>query len=111
MGDRDFCDANVKCFFFFIAHARRMGDIFRAELRNIKSERLELVRGRGLLNAIVVPPRDGKVRKLVCVCVCVCVCVYVFVCVYGCGCVCVCVCLRVCRCVRVCVCVCVCVCV
>lgn len=41
-------------------NAAKMGEIFRSELRKIDSDRLQTVRGRGLLNAIVIPPRDGK---------------------------------------------------
>lgn len=44
-------------------NATKMGEIFRSELRKIwqtSSDRLQCVRGRGLLNAIVVPTRDGK---------------------------------------------------
>ncbi len=43
------------------AHAR-MGAIFRRELEAIKSKRVTVVRGKGLLNAIVVPPFNGKVE-------------------------------------------------
>jgi ornithine--oxo-acid transaminase len=39
--------------------AFELGEFLRAELRKIKSPMLKLVRGRGLLNAIVVRPRDG----------------------------------------------------
>jgi ornithine--oxo-acid transaminase len=37
-----------------------LGNIFRDELRNINSELITIVRGKGLLNAIVVKPKDGK---------------------------------------------------
>ncbi len=39
--------------------AYRLGEIFRAELRAIDHPMLKLVRGRGLLNAIVVEPKDN----------------------------------------------------
>ncbi len=37
-----------------------LGNIFREEIRKIKSDAITLVRGKGLLNAIVVKPRNGK---------------------------------------------------
>jgi len=43
-----------------------LGKIFRDELRGIKSEMIELVRGKGLLNAVVIKPRDGKTAWDVC---------------------------------------------
>jgi ornithine--oxo-acid transaminase len=48
-------------------NAERMGEIFRNELRNIKSSMVELVRGKGLLNAIVIKPVNGKTAWDVCV--------------------------------------------
>jgi ornithine--oxo-acid transaminase len=48
-------------------NASRLGEIFRGELRNIKSDMIELVRGKGLLNAIVVRPKNGKTAWDVCV--------------------------------------------
>lgn len=39
--------------------ADRLGEVFRAALRKIKSPRLKTVRGRGLLNAIVIEEKDG----------------------------------------------------
>ena len=36
-----------------------LGKIFREELSNVKSEMIELVRGKGLLNAIVIRPKNG----------------------------------------------------
>ena len=39
--------------------AFELGERFRASLRAIKHPMLKLVRGRGLLNAIVVEPKDG----------------------------------------------------
>lgn len=41
-------------------NAFRLGNIFREELLKINSPVISLVRGKGLLNAIVVKPRDGK---------------------------------------------------
>lgn len=37
-----------------------IGEILRAELRTIKHEQLVTVRGKGLLNAIVIKPYEGK---------------------------------------------------
>lgn len=39
--------------------AFELGEYFRAELRALKHPMIKLVRGRGLLNAIVVEPKDG----------------------------------------------------
>lgn len=47
--------------------AEKLGKIFRQELRNVKSEMIELVRGKGLLNAIVIRPKNGKEAWDVCV--------------------------------------------
>ena len=47
-------------------NAERLGEIFRTELRNIKSDMVELVRGKGLLNAVVIKPRNGKEAWDVC---------------------------------------------
>ena len=44
-----------------------MGQILRSELRQIDSEMLTLVRGKGLLNAIVIKPVNGKEAWDVCV--------------------------------------------
>ncbi|HNY04127.1 MAG TPA: ornithine--oxo-acid transaminase [Bacteroidales bacterium] len=41
-------------------NALRLGEIFRSELRKINSPYIELVRGKGLLNAIVIKPFNGK---------------------------------------------------
>ena len=47
-------------------NAERLGKIFREELRNIKSDMIELVRGKGLLNAVVIRPKGGKTAWDVC---------------------------------------------
>jgi len=47
--------------------AESLGKIFREEMRNIKSDMIELVRGKGLLNAIVIKPKNGKTAWDVCV--------------------------------------------
>jgi len=40
--------------------AEVLGQLFRAELGKISSPMIELVRGKGLLNAIIVRPKNGK---------------------------------------------------
>jgi ornithine--oxo-acid transaminase len=47
-------------------NSERLGIIFRDELKKIKSEMIELVRGKGLLNAVVIKPKNGKVAWDVC---------------------------------------------
>lgn len=47
-------------------NAERLGEIFRTELRSIKSDMVELVRGKGLLNAVVIKPKNGKEAWDVC---------------------------------------------
>jgi ornithine--oxo-acid transaminase len=46
--------------------AERLGKIFRDEMKKIKSDMIELVRGKGLLNAVVIKPRNGKEAWDVC---------------------------------------------
>ena len=41
-------------------NAERLGNIFRKELKNINSEMITIVRGKGLLNAVVIKAKDGK---------------------------------------------------
>jgi ornithine--oxo-acid transaminase len=48
------------------ANAERLGKIFREKVREIKSDRIELVRGKGLLNAMVIRPKDGETAWDVC---------------------------------------------
>ena len=47
-------------------NAERLGKIFREEFSSIKSEMIELVRGKGLLNAVVIRPKNGKEAWDVC---------------------------------------------
>ena len=47
-------------------NAERLGEIFRTEMRNFKSPMIELVRGKGLLNAIVIKNTNGKTAWDVC---------------------------------------------
>lgn len=46
--------------------AEALGYLFREELHKIESEMIELIRGKGLLNAIVIKPKDGKEAWDVC---------------------------------------------
>ncbi len=47
-------------------NAEKMGKIFRQEMSAIKSDMIELVRGKGLLNAIVIRNKPGKTAWDVC---------------------------------------------
>ena len=47
-------------------NAYRLGKIFRRELRAFDNDMITLVRGRGLLNAIVIKPKDGNEAWDVC---------------------------------------------
>jgi len=47
--------------------ADQLGELFRAELKKIEHPMVELVSGKGLLNAIVIRPKDGKTAWDVCV--------------------------------------------
>lgn len=47
-------------------NAERLGKIFREELRKINSDMVELVRGKGLLNAMIIKPKNGKEAWDVC---------------------------------------------
>jgi ornithine--oxo-acid transaminase len=47
-------------------NAEKLGKVFREEMRQIDSEMVELVRGKGLLNAVVIKPTNGKTAWDVC---------------------------------------------
>ena len=47
-------------------NAAYMGEIFRSEMSKIRSEMIETVRGKGLLNAIVIRPKGDKTAWDVC---------------------------------------------
>jgi len=47
--------------------AEKLGKIFRAEMEAVKTDMIELVRGKGLLNAIIIKPKNGKEAWDVCV--------------------------------------------
>ncbi len=46
--------------------AEKLGNLFRKGLRDIQSDRVTEVRGKGLLNAMVIKPKDGKTAWDVC---------------------------------------------
>lgn len=50
-----------------VENSAKMGEIFRREMRSVKSDLIGVVRGKGLLNAIVVNPTNGKTAWDVCV--------------------------------------------
>lgn len=47
-------------------NAERLGKIFRERLSYVKSDMIEIVRGKGLLNAVVIKPKNGKTAWDVC---------------------------------------------
>ncbi|MDB2622296.1 ornithine--oxo-acid transaminase [Flavobacteriales bacterium] len=47
-------------------NAQRLGHVFRRELQNMDSDMITAVRGKGLLNAIVIKPKNGKEAWDVC---------------------------------------------
>ena len=47
-------------------NAQRLGRVFRRELQNMDSDMITAVRGKGLLNAIVIKPKNGKEAWDVC---------------------------------------------
>lgn len=47
-------------------NAEKLGELLRAELRTIQSDRLTIVRGKGLLNAIVIKEKGGITAWEVC---------------------------------------------
>jgi ornithine--oxo-acid transaminase len=49
-----------------IERAETLGNIFREEIRKIDNPMIELVRGKGLLNAVIIKPTNGKEAWDVC---------------------------------------------
>lgn len=47
-------------------NAEKLGKVFRERMNTIHSEMVELVRGKGLLNAVVIKPKNGKTAWDVC---------------------------------------------
>lgn len=50
-----------------VEKAEYLGKIFREEMANFKSPFIELVRGKGLLNAVVIKPYNGKEAWDICI--------------------------------------------
>lgn len=48
-------------------NAERLGKIFREKVKAIDNEMIDIVRGKGLLNAVVIKPKNGKTAWDVCV--------------------------------------------
>jgi ornithine--oxo-acid transaminase len=48
-------------------NAQRLGEIFRAKIAAIDHDMVGVVRGKGLLNAVIVNPKDGKTAWDICV--------------------------------------------
>ena len=49
-----------------VENAEKLGKIFRKKVGEIKSDMIESVRGKGLLNAVVIKPKNGKTAWDVC---------------------------------------------
>ena len=49
-----------------VENSNKMGEIFRREMLSIDSKMIELVRGKGLLNAVAIKPTNGKSAWDVC---------------------------------------------
>jgi len=47
-------------------NAERLGKLFRSEIMKINSDMIDIVRGKGLLNAVVIKPKNGKTAWDVC---------------------------------------------
>ena len=47
-------------------NAEKLGQVFRDRISKINSDMIELVRGKGLLNAVVIKPKNGKTAWDVC---------------------------------------------
>lgn len=49
-----------------VENSNRLGELFRTEMKAINSPMIEIVRGKGLLNAVAVKPTNGKTAWDVC---------------------------------------------
>lgn len=47
-------------------NAEKLGIVFREKMREIHTDMIELVRGKGLLNAVIIKPKNGKTAWDVC---------------------------------------------
>jgi len=50
-----------------LENVEKMGKIFRQEMKSIKSDMIQLVRGKGLLNAVVINNKPGRTAWDVCI--------------------------------------------
>jgi len=50
-----------------LENVEKMGKLFRQEMKSIKSDMIQLVRGKGLLNAVVINNKPGKTAWDVCI--------------------------------------------
>lgn len=50
-----------------LENVEKMGKIFRQEMKSIKSDMIKLVRGKGLLNAVVINNKPGRTAWDVCI--------------------------------------------
>ncbi|NCB07881.1 MAG: ornithine--oxo-acid transaminase [Bacteroidia bacterium] len=49
-----------------VENSAKMGEIFRREMKSIQSGMIEIVRGKGLLNAVAIKPTNGKTAWDIC---------------------------------------------
>lgn len=48
-------------------NAALLGELFRSEMRKIKSDRVKLIRGKGLFNAVIIEEKDGISALDICI--------------------------------------------
>ena len=48
-------------------NAAVLGELFRSEMRKIKSDRIKLIRGKGLFNAVIIEEKDGISALDICI--------------------------------------------
>ncbi len=48
-------------------NAKVLGELFRSEMRKIKSDRVKLIRGKGLFNAVIIEEKDGISALDICI--------------------------------------------
>ena len=48
-------------------NAAVLGELFRSEMRKIKSDRVKLIRGKGLFNAVIIEEKDGISALDICI--------------------------------------------
>ena len=47
-------------------NAEKLGKVFRERMASIDSDMIDIIRGKGLLNAVIIKPKDGKTAMDVC---------------------------------------------